>query len=127
MGENRTKVSLVDVPSSYLDNIGNHKALLSEASAIVFVVDLTDYAFWNNDVDENALKYAMDRFENLMWAINWEWFKENSRAITLLFNKCDIFRQMIARGISISECFDIDEGWDRERDFGSLRRMRCVA
>eukprot|EP01084_Bolivina_argentea_P273655 466206_1 len=120
---NEWNTQFIDVPTSLIRN-GRMKKLhmFADARAIVFIVSLTDFCVWRDDIKDNALKYAMRCFENI---INNK--HTQNMDVILYFNKYDMFFEQIKRGIPLSLCFDVDnDKWDPCKNYGNVKIISVV-
>jgi len=128
------QTKLIKAPTYFMNNIGKKGYLFDDVDAVLFVVALSDFAVYNKNIKKNAMKHSMEIYAK---TVNSKWFRRNGgflmndfhhhqTEIILLLNKYDIFREQIKSGISLSECFDVDDGWNAERDYGNINKILIV-
>ena len=117
------KMIFVDVPTKLIKNAEIKRGyMFSNIDSVLFIVGLSDYCVYRNDVKQNAMRYSMELFENILHE---KWIK--GKDIILIFNKYDIFFELIKRGIPLSVCFDeLNDGWDPTKDYGTDIRIIYV-
>jgi len=88
----------------------------ADVAAVLFVCALNHYhAVLFEDEKKNALHEAIELFTEIC---NSKWFRKSE--MILFLNKDDLFKEKIRAGISLSECFSPEKGWQKDKWTGEF-------